>query len=195
MAKYEKNASNPTSVASAALLDDLRSGSHDTLDRLLPLVYGELRAIAHRHLAGNHQQDSLVTTALVHEAYLKLVDQSKAQWKDRVHFCALASIAMRQVLVDRARARKSLKRGGACRNVSLDEGEIAKDDQAVSLLEIDDAITRLAELSPRLARIIECRFYGDLTEEEIAEVLGVNVRTVERDWAKARTLLRQLFVS
>jgi len=177
------------------LLEQLRSGGHESLDRLLPIVYEELRAIAHRHLTARGQADSLVTSALVHEAYLKLVDQTQARWKDRAHFFALASVAMRHILVDRAKARTALKRGGVRRKITLDEETVAVDDQAESLLEIDDALTRLAEVSPRLARIVECRFYGGLSEEEIAEVLGVTVRTVQRDWAKARMLLRRVLGS
>jgi RNA polymerase sigma factor (TIGR02999 family) len=153
-------------------------------------VYQELRAIAHRRLAAHGGGGTLVTTALVHEAYIKLVDQSNAQWRDRAHFLALASVAMRHVLIDRAKARVALKRGGVRRQITLDENVIAVEDQAESLLDIDEAIDRLAMLQPRLARVVECRFYGGLSEEEIAEALGVTVRTVERDWAKARMLLR-----
>ncbi|HVT38901.1 MAG TPA: ECF-type sigma factor [Gemmatimonadaceae bacterium] len=182
-------------MAHPELLNDLRSGGHESLDRLLPIVYEELRAIAHRHLTARGQADSLVTSALVHEAYLKLVDQTQARWKDRAHFFALASVAMRHILVDRAKARRALKRGGVRRKITLDEGTVAVDDQAESLLDIDDALTRLAAVSPRLARIVECRFYGGLSEEEIAEVLGVTVRTVQRDWAKARMLLRRVLGS
>ena len=177
-------------TSQSEVLQELRSGRRDSLDRLLPQVYDELRAIAHRHLARD-PGGTLVTTALVHEAYLKLVDQTNAQWRDRAHFCALASVAMRHVLINRAKARASLKRGGVRRLVSLDEEAIAIDDQAESLLAIDDALNKLAEVSPRLARVVECRFYGGLTEEEIAEALGVTVRTVERDWMKARILLRR----
>jgi RNA polymerase sigma factor (TIGR02999 family) len=191
--------SSPTRAAGATtrtdILEDLRNGGRDALDRLLPIVYEELRAIAHRHLSAPGRAGTLVTTALVHEAYLKLVDQSNAQWRDRAHFVALASVAMRHVLIDRARERASFKRGGERRRVTLDDDAIAVDDQAETLLAIDDAIDRLAELSPRLARVVECRFYGGLSEEEIAEALGVTVRTVERDWAKARLLLRRSLAS
>lgn len=182
-------------MAHADLLEQLRTGGHESLDRLLPIVYEELRAIAHRHLNARREEDSLVTSALVHEAYLKLVDQTQARWKDRAHFFALASVAMRHILVDRAKARTALKRGGVRRKITLDEEAIAVDEQAESLLEIDDALTRLAAVSPRLARIVECRFYGGLSEEEIAEALGVTVRTVLRDWAKARILLRRMLGS
>jgi RNA polymerase sigma factor (TIGR02999 family) len=173
------------------ILTDLRSGRRGALDRLVPLVYAELRAIAHRQLGARGWVGTLSTTELVHEAYLKLVDQSQAEWRDRAHFLALASVAMRHVLVDRARARVALKRGGGRRRLSLDEREISVDDQPEMLLQLDEALDRLAAAEPRLARVVECRFFGGLTEEEIAEVLAVTVRTVQRDWAKARMLLRR----
>ena len=157
----------------------------------MPVVYDQLRAIAHRHVVAHGSAGSLATTAVVHEAYLKLVDQSRAEWRDRAHIFALASVAMRHVLIDRARARGRDKRGGERRRITFDEATIAADDCADTLLEIDDALDRLAAVEPRLARVVECRFYGGLSEEEIAEALGVTVRTVERDWAKARMLLRR----
>ena len=172
------------------VLEDLRTKRQEALDRLLPIVYHELRAIARRQLAAVAPGNTLVTTALVHEAYLKLVDQSQAEWRDRAHFFGLASIAMRHVLINQAKSRVALKRGGARRRITFEEDVIGLDDQAESLLEIDDALERLGEIEPRLVRVVECRFYGGLTEEEIAEALGVTVRTVERDWAKARMLLR-----
>jgi RNA polymerase sigma factor (TIGR02999 family) len=174
----------------ADVLDDLRTGGQSALDRVFPLVYRELRAIAHRHVSA-HKNGTLATTELVHEAYLKLVDQSRAEWRDRAHFFALASAAMRHVLVDRARARATRKRGGERRQVTLEDEMVAIDNDAESLLAIDDALTKLATIEPRLARVVEYRFYGGLSEEEIAEALGVTVRTVERDWAKARMLLRR----
>ncbi|MGH7710850.1 MAG: ECF-type sigma factor, partial [Gemmatimonadaceae bacterium] len=158
-------------------------------------VYEELRAIAHRQLAAMGRDGTLQTTALVHEAYLKLVDQSRAQWQDRAHFLALASLAMRHVLVDRAKARAALKRGGDHRKITLDEEEIGVDDQPEALLQLHEALNRLAELQPRLARVVECRFFGGLTEDEIAEALGLTARTVQRDWAKARMLLRRALES
>ena len=172
------------------ILRELRSGRREALDRLLPVVYEQLRAIAHQRLNARPRSGTLETTGLVHEAYLKLVDQSSAEWRDRAHFFALASVAMRHVLIDRARSRAASKRGGEIEQITLDDDALATDDQAVALLEIDDALDRLAETDPRLARVFECRFYGGLTEEEIAAALGVTVRTVERDWAKARMLLR-----
>ncbi|HTE46559.1 MAG TPA: ECF-type sigma factor [Gemmatimonadaceae bacterium] len=172
------------------VLTELQSGSRASLDRLLPLVYDELRVIARRQLAVRGGGGTLQTTGLVHEAYLKLVDHARAQGKDRAHFFALASLAMRHVLVDRAKARVALKRGGAQRRITLDEEQIAIDDQPEAMLQLHEAMNRLAEVQPRLAQVVECSFFGGLTHDEIAEALGVTVRTVERDWAKARMLLR-----
>lgn len=173
------------------VLAQLRTGSRESIDRLVPLLYEELRAMAHRRLLAQPRGGTLQTTALVHEAYLKIVDQSRATVRDRVHFLALASLAMRHVLVDRAKARGAVKRDGQQWCVTLDEEEIGVDDQPDALLLLDDALTRLATLEPRLARVVECRFFGALTEDEIAEALGVTVRTVQRDWAKARMVLRR----
>jgi RNA polymerase sigma factor (TIGR02999 family) len=163
----------------------------DALDELLPVVYNELRAIAHRHLAARDRGGTLQTTGLVHEAYLKLVDQSRAGWNDRAHFFALASRAMRHVLIDRARGRTRQKRGGDGPRISLDVDQIPVDDQPEALLQLDEALVKLAEVEPRLARVVECRFFAGLTEDETAEGLGVTSRTVQRDWAKARVLLRR----
>jgi RNA polymerase sigma factor (TIGR02999 family) len=161
-------------------------------DLVLSRAYHELRAIAHHRLAARGRGGgTLSTTALVHEAYLKLADQSRAGWRDRAHLLALASLAMRHVLVDRARERHALKRGGAWAQVSLDVEQIGADDQAEMVLQLDDALDRLAAWDPRLARVVECRFFGGLTEAETAEALCLTVRTVQRDWVKARVLLRR----
>jgi RNA polymerase sigma factor (TIGR02999 family) len=178
--------SSPTEVVAT-----LREGGREALDRLMPLVYGELRLMAHRHLAKRDSAGTLQTTGLVHDAYLKLVDQSQASWQDRAHFLAVASLAMRHVLVDRARARLAHKRGGAAKHISLDDTQIPVDDQPVALLQLHEALDRLAQVEPRLVRIIECRFFGGLSEEEIAHALGITARTVQRDWVKARVLLRR----
>jgi RNA polymerase sigma factor (TIGR02999 family) len=180
-----------TSAGQRDVLTELRSGSRESLDRLVPVLYEELRAIAHRHLTRQAPGGTLETTALVHEAYLKIVDQSRAAVNDRAHFLALASIAMRHVLVDRAKARRSLKRDGDRWRVTLDEQVIGVDEQPEAMLQLDGALNHLAEIAPRLARVVECRFFGGLTEEEIATALGITVRTVQRDWAKARMLLRR----
>ena len=159
------------------------------LDELLPDVYRELCAIAHQRLAVSPPGPSLTTGDLVHEVYLRLVNQSAARWSDRAHFLAIASVAMRHILVDRARARTALKRGGPRGTVTLDEDVIAVADQAESLLEIHEALDGVAATNARLARVVESRFFGGMSEDEIAEALGVTVRTVQRDWAKARMLL------
>lgn len=169
----------------------VRSGRRESLDSLMPLVYEHLRAIAHHQLALRPGGATLSTTGLVHEAYLKLVDQSRVAWSDRGHFFALASVAMRHVLVDRARARIAQKREGALVRVTLDSEQVSGDDQPEVLLEINDAVDRLAEAEPRLAKVVECRFFGGLSEDETAAALGVTTRTVQRDWLKARMLLRR----
>ena len=184
------------SANSPVILAALRSGSPESLDRLVPLLYDELRAIAHRQIARQPAGGTLDTTGLVHEAYLKVVDQSCADTRDHAHFLALASLAMRHVLVDRARARGRLKRGAARGAITLDEDRIAVVvEQPEALLQLDEALTWLAGMEPRLARVVECRFFGGLTEDEIAAALGVTVRTVQRDWAKARMLLRRALES
>ena len=167
----------------------------ESLDDLAATAYEELRAIAHARLAWRGAGGTLSTTALVHEAYLKLADQSPSKWRDRAHFFAVASLAMRHVLVDFAKARVTLKRGGARRRITLDDDAIAVDDQADALLQLDDALARLAATEPRLAKVVELRFFGGLTEDEIAESLGVTVRTVRRDWVKARVMLRHVLES
>jgi RNA polymerase sigma factor (TIGR02999 family) len=167
----------------------------DSLDRLMPAVYEQLRAIARRQLALREHGATLSTTGLVHEAYLKLADHSRIAWKDRGHFFAVASVAMRHVLVDRARARLAQKRDGGLWRVTLDDEFIAGDGQPEALLELHDAIDRLAAVEPRLASVVECRFFGGLSEPETAEALGITTRTVQRDWAKARMLLRQALTS
>lgn len=167
----------------------------ERLDELVPLLYHELRKAAHRQLrARGHMRGdtpTLATTALVGEVYLKLAEQSGARWRDRDHFLAVAAVAMRHILVDRARARTAVKRGGDARPVTLDGDAIGIDEQAELVLEIDDALRSLESLNPRLARLVELRFFGGLSEPEAAGALGVTVRTVQRDWAKARVLLRR----
>jgi RNA polymerase sigma factor (TIGR02999 family) len=171
------------------LLTQIRDGRKETIDRLFPLVYNELRRIAHRQLGSDRRGQTLETTALVHEAYLRLVDQTHAEWRDRAHFLAVAAMAMRQILIGQARKRRAEKRGGGRPHLALEEGLVSVEDQAEALLELDQALHRLAVLDQRLAKVVECRFFGGLTEEEIAESLGVTARTVRRDWVKAKALL------
>jgi RNA polymerase sigma factor (TIGR02999 family) len=170
--------------------DVLRSG-HESLDSLMPVVYEHLRNIARHQLAVRDGYGTLSTTGLVHEAYLKLADQTGVGWSDRGHFFALASVAMRHILVDRARAKMAHKREGVLFRVTLDDEQIASESQPEVMLEINEAVDRLAAVEPRLAKVIECRFFGGLSEEETAQALGVTTRTVQRDWAKARMLLRR----
>ena len=181
-------------LAGEDVLAALRSGRRDSLDRVVALVYQELRVIAHhrlnRHRMPEKGEGTLATTALVNEAYLKLVDQAQARWRDRAHFLALATVAMRHILIDRAKARIAQKRGGERKAVTLEEAFLA-DDAPEALLDINDALDRVAEVDPRLARVVECRFFGGLSDPEIAEALGVTTRTVQRDWGKARMLLRR----
>ncbi len=181
---------DPATNATDALTE-LRSGARASLDHVVTLTYDELREIAHRRLASQARGGTLSTTALVHEAYLKLIDQSRAGFQDLAHFRALASVAMRHVLVDRARERNSVKRGGGTQRITLDENAIAVEDQPSALLQLNDALERLAEVEPRLAQVVDCRFFGGLTEEETSESIGITTRTVQRDWVKARILLRR----
>jgi RNA polymerase sigma factor (TIGR02999 family) len=179
---------------SSEVLTALRSGRRESLDSLVALLYQELRIIAHRHLARHRRGDqpnTLATTELVNEAYIKLVDQTHAGWKDRAHFLALAAVAMRHILIDQAKARVAQKRGGAQAAVTLDEEAIAIEDSPEALLSINEALDWLATIDARLARVVECRFFGGLSEEETAEALGVTRRTVQRDWVKAKMLLRR----
>lgn len=167
-------------------LVDVRDGNREALEWLLPLVYAELHRIARRQLRSERPDHTLNTTALVHEAYLKLVDQSRAEWRDRVHFSALAAQAMRRILVDHARKHLAAKRGGHRQRLPLKVAALSAGDRAATLIELDDALRDLARLEPRLSRVVECRFFGGLTEEETAAVLGVTPRTVRRDWVKAK---------
>ena len=167
----------------------------EAADQLVALAYHELRAIAHDRLIRGGANGTLSTTGLVHEAYLKLVDQSRAGWNDRAHFLALASLAMRHVLIDRARERITVKRGGLRQRITLDEERMSVDADPEVLLQLNDALDRLAAFDERLARVVECRFFGGLTERETAEALGLTIRTVQRDWVKARVLLRRALES
>lgn len=170
------------------------AGDGAAVDALLPAVYDELRRLAHRQLRGETPGATLNTTALVHEAYLKLIDQSRAEWKNRAQFMAIAATAMRRILIDRARQRRSEKRGGRLQRVPLEAAELASDDRADVLIALDEALARLSQLSERQGRIVECRFFGGLSEEETAAALDLSLRTVQREWAKARSwLYREIY--
>ncbi len=174
-----------------ALLSAMRRGETGAVDRLVPLVYGELRVAAHRQLAGRRQGQTLDTTDLVHETYLKLVDRSRADWRDRSHFLAASAVAMRHILVDSARRRAAGKRGGDARRVPLRESLVAADRDAADILDLDKALTALADFDPRLSQLVELRFFGGWMIEEVAELRGVTGRTIKRDWRKARAFLHR----
>ncbi|HEV2248166.1 MAG TPA: sigma-70 family RNA polymerase sigma factor [Terriglobia bacterium] len=164
-------------------------GSKEALDRLAPLVHRELHRIAGRLMAGQRPNHTLQATALVNEAYLRLVDAQQANWKDRAHFFALCALAMRQILVEHARSRGSAKRGGGQVLIELEEGLAAGSSPEAKLLELDDALNRLAALDPRKSQVIELRFFGGLSVAETAEALKISPETVQRDWKLARAWL------
>ena len=168
------------------LLLELRGGRDGVVDQLYPLVYEELRRIAQRALRRERTGHTLGTTGLVHEAYLRLADQTRLEYRDRAHFYGIAARAMRHILVDYARRHRAAKRGGDQRAVALDEAVLNIEDRAEALLGLDEALKDLEALDPRLGQVVQCRFFGGLTEEETGEVLGVTARTVRRDWLKAK---------
>ena len=178
---------SPRQAESTAILEELRSGDGSAADRLLPLVYDELRTLARGLLRTERPGHTLQPTALVHEVYLRLI--AGRNWKDRAHFIAVATTAMRHILVDHARQRRTDKRGGGQKRVTLDEGLVADDRRDVGILEVDGALTRLADVDARRAEVTKLRIFGGLGAEEIAEVLGLSRRTVERDWRAGRAWL------
>ena len=173
-----------------ALLE-CRDGDHEAFERVVSLLYNDLRQVAHRQLARLRFGDTLDTTVLVHEAYLKLNDGQKIESTNRAHFLAILGCAMRQIIIDYARQRSALKRGGDLARVTFEESEIAVSQDVDQLIALDDALTRLGELDRRLVRIVECRFYAGMTEKETADALEVSKSTVQRDWIRARAWLRR----
>ncbi|HKK07688.1 MAG TPA: ECF-type sigma factor [Gemmatimonadota bacterium] len=171
------------------LLEAWGSGERDALDRLMPLVYDDLRAIAHQRLRLERPDHTLDTTAIVHEAYLKLVDQDAATWKDRAHFFAVSARVIRNLLVDYARERKTAKRGGGAVLLPLDARLAGEQPRTMELLALDEAMTALGRRDARLERVVECRFFGGMTMKETAETLGVSLSTAERAWRRARAHL------
>lgn len=184
--------SSPTLHADDGAMGGPPADTHDgpgSLDSLFTLVYAELRQIAHLRLRRQGRGETLNTTALVHEAYLRLAERTGPSFIDRQHFCALAARAMRFVLVDYARARGAQKRGGDDEAVALDDVQIAAEERALDLLSLDETLERLAEREPRLAQLVEYRFFGGLSYDEIAGLTGLSVPTVKRDWQRARSWL------
>ena len=171
------------------ILHRIEPGDPSAAAKLLPLVYDELRRLAAQKMTQEDPGQTLQATALVHEAYIRLMDRESIAWQDRAHFRAVASRAMRRILIDYARRRGAAKRGGGMNRLTLEENHIVIDDQAELLLSLDQALERLARRSQRLSTVVEYRFFGGLMEEEIAEVLQISPRTVRRDWVKARAWL------
>jgi len=165
------------------------SGDASARQQLMPLVYDELRRVARRSLAGQRNDHTLQSTALVHEAYLRLAGPRAMHWQNRSHFFAVAAQMMRQILVDHARRRLAAKRGGSSLTLSLDEAVALPQQTRVDLVALDDALTRLAELDQRQSQVVELRFFGGLSVEETARALGISVATVKREWAVARAWL------
>jgi len=181
----------PSSSDITRLLLRWNEGDEDACDRLMPLLYDELRRLARARMQQERPDHTLGTTGLVHEAYLKLVDLTGVQWNDRTHFLALLSRVMRRILVDYARARKAVRRGGAQQRVELDEEGLVPDEQIEAVLELEDALAQLEAQHPRPAQAVAHCYFGGLTNEEAAEVLGVSRATVERDLRFARAWLAQ----
>lgn len=171
------------------LLLEWSKGNREVEDQLFAVVYKELHRLAARHLLGEHNNNSQQATALVHEVYLRLINQSRVDWEGRSHFFAIAARLMRRILVDQARARKAGKRPQANRKLGLTDLSISVDGRTIEFLALDEALKRLEAIDPRQARIVEMRFIAGLSEEEIACALGVSVRTVKRDWRIARAWL------
>lgn len=173
------------------MLREWSDGRREVLDELMPLVYNELRRQASRYLRGERPGHTLQTTALIHEAYLKLVDQRDVNWKNRAHFYGIAAQAMKRILVDHAKSRHREKRGGAVENLALDEARFAISGQKdVDLIAVDEALTRLAEFDPKQASIVELKFFGGFSIEEIAEAMQISPATVKREWTSAKAWLR-----
>jgi RNA polymerase sigma-70 factor (ECF subfamily) len=171
------------------------NGNHAALEKLMPLVYEELRRLAHHYMRREHLGHTLQTTALVNEAYFRLVDQKQMQWQNRAHFFAISAQLMRRILVDHARSHQSAKRGGGAHKVSLGEVAIVAQEQAADLIALDEALKSLAAIDERKGRIVELRFFGGLSVEETAETLKISPRSVMREWSMAKAWLYQAVTS
>lgn len=182
-------ADRPADVTS--LLHAWRDGDPAALDQLMPVVYEELRRLAHRRMLGERRDHTLQTSALVNEAYLRLLDANQVDWKNRAHFLAVSATLMRRILVEFARSHDSQKKGGRRGRVELDEAMVQERHRLEDLLELDEVLAKLAAFDARKARVVELRFFGGLTPDETAEVLGVSSDTVFRDWRLARAWLKQ----
>lgn len=181
----------PSTHEITGLLRSWSDGDDSALARLMPLVYDELRRLAHGHMSVERPDHTLQTTALIHEAYLRLAAYRPVRWQERVQFFALAAQLMRRILVDHARARARRKRGGGAILVALDEAAVLSPERSRELLALDEALIRLAAVDPRKGRVVELRFFGGLSNEEIAEALKISTKTVSRDWQMAEAWLRR----
>ena len=179
----------PASQDITRLLLAWSAGDKAALDELMPIVYGELRKLARGYMRNQPADHTLQTTALVNEAYLRLIDSSRVNWQNRTHFFAISAQLMRRILVDFARRRSSLKRGGEVQKIELDEALVMPLEPKTDLVALDEALKILAEMNPRQSQVVELRYFGGLSEEEIADHLAVSVRTVRRDWSVARAWL------
>jgi RNA polymerase sigma factor (TIGR02999 family) len=177
------------------LLHEWQQGDSDALNRLTPLVYDELRRMAHRYVQRERDGQTLETTALVNEAYLRLVDQQKIDWQNRAHFFAVTARVMRHVLIDHARKRHYLKHGGAVQQVALEEANAMTEVRAAELVALDEALDELMKLDPRKSRVVELRYFGGLSLEETADVLEISIMTVRRDWRTAKAWLYKAVTS
>ncbi len=182
--------SNQTSQITQ-ILEEIKAGDRSAFEKLVPLVYDELRELAASHLKRERKNHTLQPTALVHETYMKLLDQSRVDWQGRTHFFAVGAQAMRRILVDHARQHRAAKRGGGRQLIALDEKLLPGARRNEDLLAVDDAMAKLAQLDPQQARMVELRFFGGLTMAEVAEVLGMSKRSVEREWTMVRAWLRR----
>jgi len=182
-------AASPSPHEVTQLLLDWSNGNQAALDKLMPLVDRELHRLAHHYMRRENPGHTLQTTALVNEAYLKLVDQKQVHWKNRAHFFALAAELMRRILVDRARRRQSAKRGGGAYKISLDEAMIVSPKRDADLIALDEVLNRLAAMDPRKSKVVELRFFGGLSVEETAEALHISAVTVMREWRMAKAWL------
>lgn len=180
---------NSGSAEVTKLLFAWREGDEAALERLIPLVHAELRRIAHRFMRKERAGHSMQTSALVNEAYLRLIDANKVDWQNRAHFFAISASLMRRILVDAARERQARKRGGSAEHVLLDEALVAGKEMHTDLVALDEALTALAKIDDRKARVVELRFFGGLNEAEMAEALQVSPETVRRDWRLAKAWL------
>lgn len=175
------------------ILAELRNNDRASVDQLLPVVYAELRRLAGGHLSGERANHTLQPTALVHEAYIRLIGQKGTEWQDRAHFFGIASRLMREILIEHARGRNRQKRGGTGKTqIAFDEALSLGDQQPLDVLAVDEAMTKLEQIDERQAKIVELKFFGGLTIEEIAEVMSISAATVKREWSIAKLLLYRL---